>query len=106
MHQGQRSSFPNCEVVQRGVKLLRLDCAAGGEWRKKQNGGVASGGKKRQRERYKWDDRGWGGLELRAEQRGGNTGPNLLPSGASTFHPIVFFSLFSTSFASHSPLPR
>lgn len=47
-----------------------------------------------------------GGLALRAQQRGGKTAPNLLPSGASTFHPIVFFSLFSMSFACHSPLPR
>lgn len=42
MHQGQHSSFPNCEVDQRGVKLLRLDCAAAGEWGKSRNGGVAS----------------------------------------------------------------
>lgn len=26
----EQSSLPNCEVVQRGVKLLGLDCAAGG----------------------------------------------------------------------------
>ena len=47
-----------------------------------------------------------GGLELKAEQRGGDAEPNLLPHGASTFHPFVFSPLFSTSFASHSPSPR
>lgn len=30
---------------------------------------------------------GWGGLEMR-----GNSEPNFLPPGASTFHSIVFFS--------------
>lgn len=55
--------LPNCEVVQReegvgGLKLRRLDCAAGGERGKRQNGGVVSGGKAGQRERYKWDGRG------------------------------------------------
>lgn len=44
-----------------GWKLLRLDCAAGGEWGTRQDGGVVWGGKTGQRERYKWDDRGWGG---------------------------------------------
>lgn len=62
MHQGQQSSLPNCEAVQRGAKLLRLDCAAGGEQGgERRHGGVVSGGKTRQRARYKWDDRGWGG---------------------------------------------
>lgn len=54
----QQLSLPNCAVVQSGVKLFRLDCAAGGVRGKRQNQGVASGGKTRQRERYKWDDRG------------------------------------------------
>lgn len=106
MHQGQRSSFPNCEVVQRGVKLLRLDCAAGGERRKRQNGGVASGGKKRQRERYKWDDRGWGGWsweQNRGEETQSQTCSLLVPAH---FIQLSFFPLFSTSYASHSPLPR
>lgn len=58
IHQGQQLSLPNCEVAQSGVKLLRLYCAAGGDRGKKQNQGVASGGKTGQRERYKWDDRG------------------------------------------------
>lgn len=84
------------------MKLLRLDCAAGGQrgrkgGEKRQNGGVVPGERKtRQRERYKRADRRLGrrggggeGLELRAEQRGGITEPNLLRSGASTFHSIV-----------------
>lgn len=49
---------------------------------------------------------GRGRLALRAQQRERDTEPNLLPSGASTFHPIVFFFLLSMSFASCSPLPR
>lgn len=112
MHQWQRSSSPNCKVVQRGAELLRLDCAAVGGGGV-QNGGVASRRKKRQKsERYKWDDRGWGWgwLALRAEQSGGKAEPNLCPSRASTFHPIVHPPLppilFSKHFASHSPQPR
>lgn len=75
MHQWQRSSSPNCKVVQRGAELLGLDCAAVGGGGV-QNGGVASRRKKRQKsERYKWDDRGWGwgvaGTESRTEWRKG-----------------------------------
>lgn len=69
------------------------------EERKRQNnGGVVSGGRERQKERYKWDDRGWregGGQSCELNRGEENTEPNLLPFGASTFHPIVFFpSLF------------
>lgn len=107
MHQGQQSSLPNCEAVQRGAKLLRLDCAAGGE----QGGGEEARRCciRREVETKSEIQVGWqrvGGLELKAEQRGGDAEPNLLPHGASTFHPFVFSPLFSTSFASHSPSPR
>lgn len=95
MHQGQQSSLPNCEVVQRGVKLLRLDCAAGGEWGKRQNGGVVSGGKERQRERYKWDDRRWGGWSRernRGEEIQSQTCSLLVPAH---FILLSFFPLFN-----------
>lgn len=93
MHQEQQSS---CLIVRwfkgrrGGLKLLRLDCAAGGE----------RGEEAERRCRIRREDGtkraiqvGWqrvGGLERRAEHRGGDAEPNLLPSGASTFHPIVF----------------
>lgn len=108
MHQGQHFSLPNCEVVQSGVKLLRLDCVARGERGKRQNCGVASGGKTRQRERYG----GWGGgrggggwcwEHNRGEETRSQTCSLLVPAH---FILLSFFSLLSVSFASHSPLPR
>lgn len=55
MHQGQHSSLPNCEVVQRGVKLLRLDCAAGGS---KEAEGREEGTERRRSGGTGWADRG------------------------------------------------
>lgn len=86
--------MPNCEVVQReegvgGVEAaaIRLCSRRGAgkeaEWRCRIR---REGGTKREIQV------GWQrveGLERRAEHRGGNAEPNLLPSGASTFHPIV-----------------
>lgn len=90
-----------------GAAQIVLCRRGAGGCRKRQDGGVESGERKRPKERYKLDDRGLGGtLELRAEQRGRNSEPNLLLSAASTFHPIVCFFLLSMSFASHSPSPR
>lgn len=87
-HQGQRFSLAGRDAVRSGVEPLRLDCGAQG---------VASGGRTRQtRGRCSrvggGGGVGWGRLALRAQQRGRDMEPNLLPSGASTFHPIVFFS--------------
>lgn len=103
MHQWQRSSSPNCKVVQRGAELLGLDCAAVG------GGGVQDGGvaSRQKSERYKWDDRGWGvaGTESRTEWRKGRA--KLVPFScqhiSSHCLPPI---LFSKHFASHSPQPR
>lgn len=110
MHQWQRSSSPNCKVVQRGAELLGLDCAAVGGGGV-QNGGVASRRKKRQKsERYKWDDRGcgWGvaGTESRTEWRKGRA--KLVPFSCQhiSSHCPPPPILFSKHFASHSPQPR
>lgn len=51
-------------------------------------------GRDKKRDTSGMTEGGWGALEVRAEQRGRNSEPNLLLSAASTFHPIVFFSPF------------
>lgn len=71
MHQGQQSSLPNCEAVQRGAKLLRLDCAAGGE--RGGRGGTEvlyqEGSRDKERDTSGMTEGGGAGAESRTEGR-------------------------------------
>jgi len=66
MHQGSHSS--NCEVVQKGLKLLRLDCAAGWKREKRQNG-IEGERRDKETDRSGMTEGGGAGTESRTEGR-------------------------------------
>lgn len=108
MHQGQHSSLSNCEVVQRGVKLLRLDCVAVRGSREKERKWRVLHWEKQETEDRDTSGMREGGAVWCCERNRGEKTQSQSRSLLVPVHFILlsFFPLFSASSASHSPLPR